>query len=82
MEVKFIKLNEENPLETINKNKQIFEPNSDLINNYVHQIHQEGNTYQDDDHSVENIDFAVEASNSQAHNSINCSGGLQQIASF
>ena len=53
------KLNEENVLEIINKNKQIFEPNSDLIDNYVHQIHQERNTYKDDNHSVANIDFVV-----------------------
>ena len=66
------KLNEENVLEIIN---------SDLIDNYVHQIHQEQKTYQDDNHSVENIDFAVEASNIQVHNNIDCSGGPQQIAS-
>ena len=75
------KLNEENVLEIINQNIQIFEPNSDLIYNYLHQIHQERNTYQDGNHSVQNIDFAVEASNMQAHNSIDCSGGQQQIAS-
>ena len=75
------KLNEENMLEIINQNKQIFEPISDLIDNYVHQIHQERNTYQFDNHSVENSDFAVEASNMQVHNSTDCSGGPQQIAS-
>ena len=75
------KLNEENLLETINQNKQIFEPNLDLIETYIHQIHHERNTYQDDNHSVENIDFAVEASNTQVHNSIGCSGDPQQIAS-
>ena len=32
-------------------------------------------------HPVENTDFAVEASNMQVHNSIDCSGGSQQIAS-
>ena len=69
------KLNEENLLETINQNKQTFEPNSDLIDNYVHQIHQKRNTYQDNNLSVENIDFAVEASNLQVHNNIDCSGG-------
>ena len=68
-------------LEIINQNIQIFEPNSDLIYNYLHQIHQERNTYQDGNHSVQNIDFAVEASNMQAHNSIDCSGGQQHIAS-
>ena len=68
-------------LEIIYQNKQIFEPNSDLIDNYIHQIHQERNTYQDDNHSVENIDFAVEASNMQVHNGIDCSGGPQQIVS-
>ena len=46
------KLNEENMMEIINQNKQIFEPNSDLIDNYIHQIHQERNMYQDDNHSV------------------------------
>ena len=61
------KVNEENVLEIINQNKQIFEPNSDLIDNYVHQIHQERNTYQDDNNSPENIDFAIEASNLQVH---------------
>ena len=75
------KLNEENVLEIINQNKQIFGPNSDLIDNYVHQIHQERNKYQDDNHPVQNIDFAIEASNMQVHNSIDCSGGPQQIAS-
>ena len=35
------KLNEENVFEIINQNKQIFVPNSDLIENYAHQIHQE-----------------------------------------
>ena len=64
------KLNEENVLEIINQNKQIFEPNSDLIDNYFHQIHLERNTYQGDNHSVESIEFAVEASNMQVHNSI------------
>ena len=39
------KLNEENVWEIINQNKQTFEQNSDLIDNYVHQIHQERNTY-------------------------------------
>ena len=68
-------------LEIINQNIQIFEPNSDLIYNYLHQIHQERNTYQDGNHSVQNIDFAVEASNMQAYNSIDCSGGQQHIAS-
>ena len=68
-------------LEIINQNIQIFEPNSDLIYNYLHQIHQERNTYQDGNHSVQNIDFAVEASNMQANNSIDCSGGQQKIAS-
>ena len=68
-------------LEIVNQNKQIFEPNSDFIDNYVNQIHQERNKYQDDNHSVENIDFAVEASNMQVHNSTDCSGGPQQIAS-
>ena len=67
-------------LEIINQNEQIFEPNLDLIDNYVHQIHRERNTYQDDNHSVENIDFAVEASNMQVHNSVDCIGGTQQIA--
>ena len=61
------KVNEENVLEIINQNKQIFEPNSDLIDNYAHQIHQERNTYQDDNNSPENIDFAIEASNLQVH---------------
>ena len=46
------KLNEENMLEIINQNKQIFESNSDFIDNYIHQIHQERNMYQDDNHSV------------------------------
>ena len=68
------KSNEENVLEIINRNKQIFDQNSDHIDNYIHQ--KERNTYQDDDHSVENIDFAVEASNMQVHNSIDCSEGL------
>ena len=54
-------------LEIVNQNKQIFEPNSDFIDNYVNQIHQERNKYQDDNHSVENIDFAVEASYMQVH---------------
>ena len=76
------KLNEENVLEIINQNKQIFEPNSDLIDRYVHQIHQERNTYQDYNQSVENIEFAVEASNMQVHNSIDCSRGPQQISSL
>ena len=75
------KLNEENVLEIIYQNKQIFEPNSDLIDNYVHQIHQERNTYQHDNHSLKNFDFAVEASNMQVHNSIDFSGGPEQIAS-
>ena len=39
------KLNEENVWEIINQNKQTFEQNSDLIDNYVHQIHQERKTY-------------------------------------
>ena len=68
-------------LEIINQNKQIFESNSDLFDNHVHQIHQKRNTYQDDIHSVENIGFAVEARNMQVHNSIDCSGGPQQITS-
>ena len=68
-------------LEMINQNKQIFEPSSDLINNYVHQIHQERNACQDDNNSVENIYFAVKASNIQLHNSIDCSGDPHQIAS-
>ena len=59
----------------LTKKKQIFEPNSDLIDNYAHQIHQGRNTYQDDNHSVENIDLAVEASNMQVHNSTDYSGG-------
>ena len=67
-------------LEIINQNKQMFEPNSDLIDNYVHQIHQERNMYQDDNHSAENIDFAVLASNMQVHNSIDCNGHPQEIA--
>ena len=46
------KLNEENVLEITNQNKQIFAPNSDLIHNYVHQIHQERKKYQGDNHSV------------------------------
>ena len=50
-------------LEIINQYKQIFVPNSDLIENYVHQIHQERNTYQDDNHYVENFNFAVKAGN-------------------
>ena len=75
------KLNEENVLEIINQNKKIFETISDLIDNYVQQIHQERNTYQYDNHSVENIDFAVEASNMHVHNSTDCSGGPQQIES-
>ena len=69
------KLNEENVLEIITQNKHIwakFRPYWQL---------QERNTYQDDNLSIENIDFAVEASNIQVHNSIDCSAGRQQIAS-
>ena len=61
----------------LTKINKIFEPNSDLIDNYFHQIHLERNAYQDNNHSVENIEFAVEASNMQVHNSIDCSGGTQ-----
>ena len=68
-------------LEMINQNKQIFEPNSDIIDNYVHQIHQERNAYQDDNNSVENIYFAVKARNIQLHNSTDCSGDSHQFAS-
>ena len=74
------KLNEENMLEIVNQNKQIFEPNSDLINKYIHQVHQERNRHQNDNDSVENVDFAVEGSNMQVHNIIDCIEGPQQIA--
>ena len=73
--LRYHKPNKENVLEIINQKKQIFEPNSDLIDNYAHQIHQGRNTYQDDNHSVENIALAVEASNMQVHNSTDYSGG-------
>ena len=46
------KLNEENLLEIINQNKQILDGDSNLIENYVHQIHQERNMYRDCNRSV------------------------------
>ena len=51
-------------LENVNQNKQIFEPNSDFTD-FVHQIRQKRNTYQDHNYSVGNIDFGLEASNIQ-----------------
>ena len=59
----------------------MLQPNSGLIDNYVHQIHQERNTYQNDNHSVENVYFSVEARNMQVHNTVDCSGDPQQISS-
>ena len=33
------KLSKENALEIVNQNKQNFEPNGDLIDSYIHQLH-------------------------------------------
>ena len=74
-------LNEEDVLQIMNQINQISEPNSELIYNYVHQIHQERNTYQDDNHFVEKIESADEARNMQVCNSTDCSRVPQQIAS-
>ena len=57
------KLSEENVLEVVNQNKQNFEPNGDLIDSYVHQLHQQKRHMFPDDHSADNIDFDVETGN-------------------
>ena len=73
------KFSEANVLENVSYNEQTFEPNGDLIDSYVHQLHQKERHLFLEHHTSDNIDFDVETDNVQINNNIDCNGISQQI---
>ena len=67
------KLSEENVLEIDNQKKQKFEPNGDLIDSYIYQLHQQERRMFPDDHSSD-------TGNVQINNNLDCNSIPQQIA--